>query len=361
MRQNLHYAGDAGLGKALGLTLGKALFGDPQARAELEQHQAKLDYMGAQTRESDAHAGVYGEQSRGLGIQNGAAEGLPGIIASMFQPQPVPAPADPLAALPEAPNPVDGMKAGLPGLFASLAQMQGDKVNPNAIVGGLAAMFGTDEFARRGLVAQGDTPGEKFAITPERADDIRNQEFNADYAKSTAVAGINHATDIPVANIRSETNRYVADAAAEARRQSAWTLAEARRQAASDRASKTAKRPPKPLSTASYKMLFGDPNDADEPGELARQIEELGWKQTPDAGTLQVIKQEVVRRFMESGNPVSAVSDVLDLAKRRWDEKQAAAARAEQLRQNAQDAIRNGASPLSVAERFRALTGKIFR
>jgi len=202
---NPFYYQNEGLGEALGQTLGRALFGDPEMRRKLEEHQATVALREAQAGQARAHALLYGNQAEGVGIQNNASRSLPELIASLFaQPQAAPAEApggevDPLAPLadvdtgqPYYPGGFDSerFKAGLPALFAAMGQMKGDKIDPNGIVGGLAAMFGDDEFARRGLVAQGRSPSEHFAITPERADDIRRQEFGAAYDRAIDVEGI---------------------------------------------------------------------------------------------------------------------------------------------------------------------------
>lgn len=218
-----YYQGDEALGASLGQSLGRALFGDPELAAQQAERQAKLDYYGAQSEEARAHAGLYGKQGEGVGIQNAASLNLPALIASLVQgPQfqgtginpnaPVPG-ADPLAALPEAPaaaDPMEAMRVGMPAVIAALAQMKGEGVDMGDTVGSLAAFLGNDEFARRGMVAQGQTPGKEFALTADRADAIAAQGHDADYRKSTDVASINHATDIPVANIKAGADRDVA-------------------------------------------------------------------------------------------------------------------------------------------------------
>jgi hypothetical protein len=239
-----YYSGDEQLGQTLGATLGRALFGDPEAAAQLALRKAQADTYAANAEESRAHAGLYGSQTQGVDIQNHAAEGLPGLIASMFQHAPAApaaaapaAPVDPLAPLPDAPAAasygpgfdMDTMRAGLPAAIAAMAQMQGDKVDPRQVMGSLAAFMGGDELARRGMAAQGQSPSKDFAITPERADDIAQQGYDADYKKSTQVATINHAndlavarenhaSDIPVARINHENDIPVANINASAKR-----------------------------------------------------------------------------------------------------------------------------------------------
>lgn len=207
---NGFYHDNSALGASIGQSLGRALFGDPELAQQLALRRAQMDNYAANADESRAHAGLYGEQTRGLTTQNDASAGLPEMFKRMFAP-PAPAastaPVSPGAAAPAAPSVDDQIRAGLPALFAAMGQMEGDKIDPNKMVGGLSAMFGSDELARRGLVAQGQTPGKDFAITPDRADAIRDDEQAADFNKGTAVARVNHATDIPIANIRASTER----------------------------------------------------------------------------------------------------------------------------------------------------------
>lgn len=217
---NFYYAGDSKLGSELGATLGRALFGDPEAAANLALRKAQMGQYDAQAAEANAHAGLYGAQTEGVGIQNDASKGLPALIRSMFPtaaPAAPAAPADPLAALPDPNAQPTGATAvtfdpqtfrnGLPALLGAMAQMQGDKVDPNKVVGDLAAMTGNDEFARRGMIGMGQTPDKDFALTSDRADTIASQGYNARYLTDTAVAGINHASDIPIAKIESGDRR----------------------------------------------------------------------------------------------------------------------------------------------------------
>ena len=71
----------------------------------------------------------------------------------------------------------------------------------------LRAPLGGDELARRGMVAQGNTPGEEFAITSGRADAIREDEQPSDLQQAFGVADINHRNDMPIANIKAATSR----------------------------------------------------------------------------------------------------------------------------------------------------------
>lgn len=211
----------------IGEGLGRALFGDPAARQAQQQAEAERQVAIARAQQARSAAGYDDARTRGVGIQNDASSNLVKLLTEGFA---APPPVQDMStggslddislslgkgvALEEQgilppPPPVplsnDERIRGLaPALFGYAAQMQGDKVDPNAVVGGLAALFGSDEFARRGMVAQGKTPGEEFALTADRADDIRAQGYGAEYKKATDVATINNASDIPVAQIRAD-------------------------------------------------------------------------------------------------------------------------------------------------------------
>ena len=212
--------------EVIGEGLGRALFGDPAARQAQQQAEAERQVAIARAQQARSAAGYDDARTRGVGIQNDASTSLVKLLTEGFAAQP---PVKDMstggslddislslgkgAALedqgilpPPSPIPLsnDERIRGLaPALFGTMGQMQGDKIDPNAVMGGLAALLGSDEFARRGMIAQGKTPGEEFALTPERADDIRSQGYGADYKKATDVAQINNASDIPVAQIRA--------------------------------------------------------------------------------------------------------------------------------------------------------------
>lgn len=211
----------------IGEGLGRALFGDPAARQAQQQAEAERQVAIARAQQARSAAGYDDARTRGVGIQNDASSNLVKLLTEGFaSPPPVQdmstggtladvvsslgagAGMEEQGILPPAPvappSNDDRLRALAPQLFGTMAQMQGDKVDPNGVIGGLAALLGSDEFARRGLIAQGKTPGEEFALTADRADDIRAQEFGADYKKATDVATINNASDIPVAQIRAD-------------------------------------------------------------------------------------------------------------------------------------------------------------
>lgn len=231
---------------SIGQSIARALFGDPQARAEQEQQQAEMERVRAAT-------GYDLARTKGVDIQNDASTGLSGIFAQLLGPQaaqqmqapPVadmatlaematgaaPMPTAPVVAAPTAEEPfgginVDGVppvnyderiRSIVPALLSNLSQMQGDKVDPRQVFGTLAAILGSDGMARRGMVAQGQTPGKEFALDMDRADEIAQQGYDADYKTKTGVATINNESDIPVANIRAGATVDAARVAGESR------------------------------------------------------------------------------------------------------------------------------------------------
>lgn len=210
----------------IGEGLGRALFGDPAARQAQQQAEAERQVSIARAQQARSAAGYDDARTRGVTIQNDASSNLVKLLTEGFAPQPAPVDmstggslADVVSSLGTgagmeeqgilppppvvAPSADERLRSLAPALFGTMAQMQGDKVDPNGVIGGLAAMIGSDELARRGMIAQGKTPGDEFALTPERADVIRAQGYGAEYKKATDVATINNASDIPVAEIRA--------------------------------------------------------------------------------------------------------------------------------------------------------------
>ncbi len=187
----------------------RAMFGDPAARQQQQAAAAEMEVRRAQAQRERAHGSLYTSQATGQDLQNEAARGLPGLIANLYaEPPPMPSLDDPnfvADAGPSAPIPTrdDIFRQNLPAVLGNMAVMQGDKIDPRAYIGTAASFGGGDEMARRGLVAQGHSPTEAFAITPERADAISARDANEDQTKAFGVARINHANDIPVANIRA--------------------------------------------------------------------------------------------------------------------------------------------------------------
>lgn len=217
---NFYYQGDPTADVAS--SLARAIFGDPEAAARQREQQAIEMERAARTRSANAQA--IGQEN-----QNTAATGLPALFARLQSPPPPPLPSldDPGfldGAGPSAPMPDRDavFRDNLAPVIAALAQMQGDKVVPRQSIGTLASFFGGDEMARRGLVAQGHSPSADFAISPDRADQIAQQGYDADQTKAFGVAGINRKSafdvatlnnrdKVAVANIQAGASRYGAD------------------------------------------------------------------------------------------------------------------------------------------------------
>ena len=211
----------------IGNALVRAILGDPAMAAAQRQQQSGMDLREAQAAMARSHGGLYDSQTEGVDQQNMAARGMPGFFQAMYAaPPPMPSLDDPnfvQDAGPSAPLPTrdDIFRAGLPAFLGNAAIMQGDKIDPRALIGTAASFGGGDEMARRGLIAQGHTPGENFAITPGRADEIsardagedRTTKFGvADIGRRSAfdVATVNNRDDVPVANINAAGRENVA-------------------------------------------------------------------------------------------------------------------------------------------------------
>lgn len=204
--QNFYYQNPM---ESIGSSLATAIFGNPEMAQKAAMQRSQMA-------ENDARARLAGAQAQGHEDQHTAGESLPALLAAMNAPNaPLPSLDDPnfvIDAAPSGPPPAPdaNFRNSLPAVVAALSRMQGDKVDTGETIGTLASFLGGDELARRGLVAQGHTPGEEFALTPERADAIARQGYDADQAKSFGVARINHESDIPVANIRARSAFNVA-------------------------------------------------------------------------------------------------------------------------------------------------------
>lgn len=213
----------------IGSGIVRAIFGDPEMAAKQEQQRAEMDRMAAQAEASRAAAGFDVSRTTGQNTANTAQGGLPQMLATFLQSQ-QPAPSRPSvdsAAFADfdtplpTPAPQPDKVASLSALIGAMGQMNGDKIDPRQIMGVLGAFGGGDELARRGLVGQGHSPTDDFAITSGRADEIagnkaaaaQRQAFGvADINRRSAfdVAGVNNASDIPVANIAADSRRDVA-------------------------------------------------------------------------------------------------------------------------------------------------------
>lgn len=260
--------------EVIGEGLGRALFGDPVAREAQQQAKADREVALARARQARSAAGYDDARTRGVDQQTNASINFAQKLAEGFAPIPDMSTGGSLddislslgkgvaleeqGILPPAPLSNDERIRRLaPALFGYAAQMQGDKVNPNSIFGGLAAFLGGEEFARRGMIAQGKTPGEEFALTADRADDIRAQGYGADYKKATDVAQINNASDIPVAEIRARGGVDAARVRADGTVTAAGVRAAAPRSTAAPRGAgaTTAAKAPKPIPVSVSKQL----------------------------------------------------------------------------------------------------------
>jgi hypothetical protein len=191
------------VGAQIGADLGTALFGNPAMALDQMQGQARIGAFEAQAAADAARGGLYGEQTRGERIGNDALVGLPGLIAGLVAPPQMEGEAG--AAPP--------METFDPNRLAAVAAaaLQGNRGgNLGELMRTLGAFAGGDGLARRGMVAGGQTPGENFAITPERADEIRRQGFSADLAKSLGVANIGAAADRYGADVKAGADVKVA-------------------------------------------------------------------------------------------------------------------------------------------------------
>lgn len=219
--QNFYYQDPTA---AIGDSLVQAIFGNPEAAARQRQQQAEMEERAART-------GLLTSQTGAVDRQNTASDGMPALLAAM-RPQPMQTAPDgsQVATLPGAAD--RAFRDGLPGLIAAMAQMQGDKVDTSKSIGTLASFLGGDEMARRGLIAQGHTPGKDFAITPERADALAAAGYNAEQAKALGVAGVNRKSAFDVATINNASDIPVAQIGAKARVDAAGVSAGASRDVA---------------------------------------------------------------------------------------------------------------------------------
>jgi hypothetical protein len=308
------FGADPGLAQ-VGATLGRALFGDPNAALQQRRIDAEIAARQAAASADEAHAGLYGEQTEGQRIQNGGARSLPETIAQLaasFRPAPPPvtaAPAPVAGVTPPDPDeipviarrPAD-IGAPLAAMLGAGGQAQGDKVDPSALAAMMLSMLGTDEQARRSMVGTGHTPGKEFALTSERADDIARNATDATYKKDTAVAGINNASDIPVAQIHAGASVRGAEIGAGATVKAAEIGAGSRERIAATKPGATGGKP-KSLPAASFKLID-------------QQIDTLGVKDKIQPDTLVRLRSAAARRMLANGgNPAEAVNFVINRAR----------------------------------------------
>lgn len=217
-----------GWGEGLGNAIGMALFGSPEVR----EQNARLEAIRAQSRRDtvaadydqgrvDAQRGAPGsglvEQFRRFfpspqpsvpgpmttppiaarqpvdtaGLSPRMGEVAQAIASSQPDVGGVGVPAAPMAI--SAPSQADVERAaiiqGLPALLATYMTLSqgGNLGDIMSTIGGFA---GSDETARRGLVASGVSPSENFALTPQRADEISARDAAEDYTQAIDVENI---------------------------------------------------------------------------------------------------------------------------------------------------------------------------
>jgi hypothetical protein len=190
---------------ALAQTIGTGLFGDPEAAAAAQLQRAKIAQL-------QASAGYDQSRTADQELRTGVRTGLPAMFEELA-PRARQAPPETLDGFlsPEyQPRPAeteeDAYRRAAPGIAAAIAQMN-ETNDPTKVLGSLAAFMGGDSLARRGIIAQGNTPGASFAVDAGRADQIAEQGYN----KDRDVARINHESDIPVANVQAAASRYGSD------------------------------------------------------------------------------------------------------------------------------------------------------
>jgi hypothetical protein len=211
---NFYYSGNDQLGAALGQTLGRALFGDPEAAAKLQLQQAQMDNYAASAEEARKHGGLYDAQTNDQTQRTAGSRQLSDLFAG-FANQPttaVPGVAPAPAFTPEA------VHSALPAMLAAMALAKGDDLPVAETLAQLPAYSGDDTLARQSMIAQRHTPGKEFAVTSGRADAIAKQGNDADYRQATDVARINHSTDVAVANANHASDIPVANIQANAKR-----------------------------------------------------------------------------------------------------------------------------------------------
>jgi hypothetical protein len=174
IKTNSFYA-DPGMGAGIE-NLGRAIFGNPEDRIKMALADAQGRYYGARSEEAQAdadrkRAALKAAQTIGTDIGNALFAEAPGPNL------------DGSAGVPMRRAP-DEIRRSMPIVLNRAATAYADK--PDAlgqIFALIGAMSGDDALARQGMVATGKTPGEHFAITPERADGIRKQGFDAQYTR----------------------------------------------------------------------------------------------------------------------------------------------------------------------------------
>ena len=363
----------------------KSIFGDPQAAQAQQKARAEAALRDAQAEQATQHAALFSQQADAQHDQNAAAVSLPELFARLGTPaQQVPSIDDPaflegVGTQPPVPTEMEQFRGNLAPAVAAMGQMQGDKIDPRAVIGTLASFFGGDEMARRGLVAQGHTPGAAFAITPERADAIAAQGYGAKQSLAESVATINNRDDVPVAQIRSGDSRYATNArerssnfATSSRAATGREVADARAAAAREAAERkdadrAAARRSRAISVASSKRLDK---------VVAEQLDARGLQALPledgtpgasrlDPGVNTWIRTRAIENFRQSGNFVDAATQAIGAAVKASKSQKATRARQPATRKpiakeraDAIEAIAKGAPRAAVSKLFQELTGQ---
>ena len=197
MRQNFLYSDPAIAATAQ--NLGTMIFGNPDDQEARELRRAQAGLARANTIKAQQEA----EAARAAAT---ARAGLGGVFRNiLFDDTAGPPTAEGVGPAPVRVAP-DVSRARAATALGDVAQAYPDKPgNLGDVMRTILALSGDDALARSGMVAGGATPGENFALTPERADAISARD--AAESQSQAIA---------VENIRSGDRRYAADARASA-------------------------------------------------------------------------------------------------------------------------------------------------
>lgn len=151
--------------------LGRAIFGDPETIIKGAVAKAQGNYYNARA------AGAEVDTDRKVAAHNALRSIGTNIGSAIFGPVEAGPNPDGSAGVPTMRS-REQILAALPNVLNSAGVAYADK--PAAlgdIFALIGAMSGDDALARQGMVATGKTPGKDFALSPERADNIRGQEY----------------------------------------------------------------------------------------------------------------------------------------------------------------------------------------
>ena len=203
-------------------SLGTALFGNRQAAIQQQLMRAQM---------ANYTADAAQRQGDAADAKTAAEGALPGAFSGAYGTTPATAPSygapDASGVMAITPASPGGQRVvdpvGLAHLLATLAQT--GVADPKGYVGALGAFAGGDSDARRALVAQGQTPGENFALDIPRAQQIAATKEAADTARQVAVADttgnrslqgkkVEAGATVQSAGIHAGAERYGADVGA---------------------------------------------------------------------------------------------------------------------------------------------------